>query len=359
MQDRRSFIKHSAAAIGSIGTGLWSGQSLAASSTQSVLVFDAMGEIREVYDEALLQEMLDSGLNAITKTMCDPKTFEREALDVALEGIRSFDRWIEANPAQVLKALSVADLDRAQEEGRIAVFYLIQNSTPFGKDLDMVDTFHGLGLRSVQITYNYQNWAGAGCKERTGAGLSEFGLQLVEKLNDTNMLIDCSHANMPTMADTIRASKTPIIVSHTGCAAIHTNIRNTTDENLRLLAEHGGVVGIDQIRPHITLLREGALQHYLDHIQHAVDLCGIDHVGIGSDRDHRYIELTEEYLDELRAEQGANLNEDDLPWFMVELNGPRRMETIWDGLKSRNLSDDNVEKIMGANVRRIYAETIG
>ena len=359
MQDRRSFIKHSAAAIGSIGAGLWSAESIGASSTQSVLVFDAMGEIREVYDQALLKEMLDSGLNAITKTMCDPKTFEREALDAALEGIRSFDRWIAANPTQVMKALSVADLDRAREEGRIAVFYLIQNSTPFGKDLDMVDTFYGLGLRSVQITYNYQNWAGAGCKERTGAGLSEFGLQLVEKLNDTNMLIDCSHANMPTMADAIRASKKPIIVSHTGCAAIHANIRNTTDENLKLLAEHGGVVGIDQIRPHITTLREGALQHYLDHIQHAVDVCGIDHVGIGSDRDHRYIELTEEYLDELRAEQGANLNEDDLPWFMVELNGPRRMETIWDGLKSRNLSDDHVEKIMGANVRRIYSETIG
>ena len=359
MHDRRTFIKGTAATVGTLGAGLWSGNTLAAATTQSVLVFDAMGEIREVYDRALLQEMLDSGLNAITKTMCDPKTFEREALDAALEGIRSFDAWIKANSGQVVKALSVADLDRAQADGKIAVFYLIQNSTPFGKDLDMVDTFYGLGLRSVQITYNYQNWAGAGCKERTGAGLSEFGLQLVEKLNDANMLIDCSHANMATMADTIRASKTPIIVSHTGCAALHTNIRNTTDENLKLLAEHGGVVGIDQIRPHITKLREGALQHYLDHIQHAVDVCGIDHVGIGSDRDHRYIELTEAYLDELRAEQGANLNEDDLPWFMVELNGPRRMETIWDGLKSRKFSDADAEKIMGANVRRIYAETIG
>ena len=118
----------------------------------------------------------------------------------------------------------------------------------------------------------------------------------------------------------------------------------------------GGIRTVEDIR---TTLRAGALQHYLDHIQHAVDVCGIDHVGIGSDRDHRFIELTEEYLDELRAEQGANLNEDDLPWFMEELNGPRRMETIWDGLKSRNLSDDDAEKIMGANVRRIYAETIG
>jgi membrane dipeptidase len=357
MHSRRTFVKNSIAAAGALGLGGLPGT--AQSSTRSALVFDAMGEIRDVYTPELLGEMLDSGINAITKTMCDPKTFEREALDAALDGIRTFDAWIAKNPRQVMKATSVADLDRAQREGRIAVFYLVQNSTPFGKDLDMVDTFYGLGLRSVQVTYNYQNWAGAGCKERTNAGLSYFGLDLVAKLNEAKMLIDCSHANMPTMADTIRASKVPVIVSHTGCMAVHRNERNTTDENLRLLAEHGGVVGIDQIRPHITTLRKGALQHYLNHIEHAIKVCGIDHVGIGSDRDHRYIDLTPEYLDELRAEQGANLNEDDLPWFMEELNGPRRMETIWDGLKSRGLADGEVEKVMGSNVRRIYAETIG
>lgn len=359
MQDRRTFLKQGIAAAAALGAGGLATDARAAASTRSALVFDAMGEIREVYTPELLDEMLGSGLNAITKTMCDPKTFEREALDAALDGIRSFDAWVKQNPQRVMKALNVADLDRAQQEGRIAVFYLVQNSTPFGKDLDLVDTFHGLGLRSVQITYNYQNWAGAGCKERTNAGLSHFGVDLVAKLNDTHMLIDCSHANMPTMADTIRASRVPVIVSHTGCMAVHKNERNTTDDNLRLLADHGGVVGIDQIRPHITRLRKGALAHYLDHIEHAINVCGIDHVGIGSDRDHRYIDLTPEYLDELRAEQGANLNEDDLPWFMEELNGPRRMETIWDGLKARGLSDDELEKVMGLNVRRIYAETIG
>lgn len=173
------------------------------------------------------------------------------------------------------------------------------------------------------------------------------------------MLVDCSHVNMQTMADTIRASRLPIVVSHTGCLALQNNICNTTDENLKLLADHDGVVGIDQTRPHITTLREGALAHFLDHIEHAVKVCGIDHVGIGSDRDHRYIDLTPEYLAELRAEQSANLVEADLPWFMPGLNGPRRMETIWDALKARGHSDNALEKIMGANVRRVYTETIG
>jgi membrane dipeptidase len=358
MQNRREFLK-GAVATGAAALTASPGLALAASTPQSAFVFDAMGEIREVYEAELLDEMIGSGLNAITKTMCDPKTFESEALDAALDGILRFDRWIAANPARVLKATSVADLDRARREGRIAVFYLIQNSTPFGKDLDRIDTFHALGLRSVQITYNYQNWAGAGCKERTNAGLSEFGVELVRRLNEKRMLVDCSHANMPTMADIIRSSADPVIVSHTGCLALHDNVRNTSDENLKLLAEHGGVVGIDQIRTHITTSRVGGLEQYLDHMMHAVDVCGIEHVGIGSDRDHRYIDLTPEYIAELKAEQGANLNEADLPWFMPDLNGPRRMETIWDGLKSRGLSDTQTEKLMGENVRRIYSETIG
>jgi membrane dipeptidase len=359
MQNRRIFIKQAAATAGAVTFAGLAGTSHAAASTRSALVFDAMGEIREVYDSQLLGEMIDSGINGITKTMCDPKTFQHEALDVAMQGIRSFDGWIARNPEQVLKATSVADLDRALRENKIAVFYLIQNSTPFGKDLDLVDTFYSLGLRTVQVTYNYQNWAGAGCKERTNAGLTEFGLELVARLNDNSMLVDCSHANMQTMADTIVASRVPIIVSHTGCLAVHKNVRNTTDANLKLLADNGGVAGIDQIRTHITTRRTGGLDEYLKHMVHAINVCGIEHVGIGSDRDHRFIDLTPEYIAELKAEQGANLNEDDLPWFMPDLNGPRRMETIWDGLKGRGLSDADVERVMGGNVRRVYAETIG
>ena len=359
MQDRRTFLKNALAGAGALSMAGFGSRAFAASSPQSSMVFDAMGEIRNVYSPELLQEIIDSGLNGITVTLCDPKSFQRQALDWAMAGIREYDDYIAANPRQLVKATSVADLEQAKRDGKLAIFYLIQNSSPFGKDLDLVDTFYGLGLRTVQVTYNYQNWAGAGCKERTGAGLTEFGLELVAKLNDMHILVDTSHANMATMADTIRASRVPIIVSHTGCAAIHDNIRNTTDENLRLLADHGGVVGIDQIRPHITTLKEGALAHYLDHMLHAIDVCGIDHVGIGSDRDHRFIDLTPEYLAELRSEQGANLNEADLPWFMPELNGPRRMETIWDGLKGRGLSDAHVEKVMGGNVHRLYEETIG
>ena len=265
---RRDFIKIASAAIGysSLGTGLLASSKYQSTPTQKSLVFDAMGEIRDVYPRKLVKEILDSRLNAITVTLCDPKTFEHEAFEAAKDGILHYDSLIEKHPDLYMKAIQVSDIDKYRKKGKLAIFYLFQNYTQFGRDLDLVDMFYGLGVRSTQITYNYQNWAGAGCKERTGAGLTNFGLELVEKMNEAGMLIDLSHANMQTMADAIDASKVPVIVSHTACEAVYKNARNTTDENMRLVAKKGGVIGICQIRPFVTNIREGAFEHYLNHI---------------------------------------------------------------------------------------------
>lgn len=356
--NRRQFVQTMGCGAVWLAAG-GAGRELGAQASGGGLIFDAMGEIRDVYGPDLIGEILASGLDAITVTLCDPKTFEQEAVEAAMEGIAAYDRYLGAHPELFVKATSTADIDRARHEGKLAVCYLFQNSTQFGRDLDRVDEYYALGVRSSQITYNYQNWAGAGCKERTAAGLTHFGVELVERMNDIGMLIDLSHASMSTMADAIRVSKAPVIVSHTGCMAVFENTRNTTDENLRLLADHGGVVGICQIRPFITDVRTGAFERYLDHIEHAIDVAGIEHVGIGSDRDHRVIEMSDEYIAELKAEEGANFNEADWPLFMDELNGPRRMETVRAGLERRGLSPDDLEKVMGRNVYRLYRDVVG
>lgn len=347
---------------------LWSSAAFAAATTASPafarekprpLSFDAMGELRLTYTPDLIRQMQQSGIDAITVTLCDPKSYEAQAYEEALQAVRDHDAFIAANPSLVRKAMRTADIDAARRDGQIAVFYLFQNTVQFGRDLDRVDQFHDLGVRSAQITYNDQNWAGSGCKELGTNGLTHFGKALIERMNARRMLIDLSHANMQTMADSIRASKAPVIISHTAASSVFENTRNTTDENLRLLAERGGVVGICQIRPFVTTKRQGALEEYFRHIDHAVRICGADHVGIGSDRDHRVIRMDAAYVAELKAEEGANFNEAEWPLYIDELNGPRRMEVVWDGLRKRGLGSATIEKIMGANVRRIYQEVIG
>ncbi|MBM4188570.1 MAG: hypothetical protein FJ206_14800 [Gemmatimonadetes bacterium] len=321
------------------------------------LIVDAMGELRTDYPSSLIGEMLASGMDAITVTLCDPKPEGAEAVALALDAIAEHDRFIAQHPTLLLKATTAADIDRARTSRRLAVFYLYQNTSQFGRSVDRVDLFHRLGLRSCQLTYNTRNEVGVGCWE-TG-GLTEFGREMIDRLNHTRILIDLSHANMETMAGAIEASSAPVIVSHTACTAVHQHRRNTTDENLRRLAGRGGVVGICQMRPFLTTKKKDNLSAYFDHVLHAIRVAGIESVAIGSDRDHRVIELTPEYLAELKREEGAQVVDSDLPYFIDELNGPRRMEVVWDGLSKRGLTAREVELVMGVNVRRLYRAVIG
>ncbi len=329
------------------------------SPTQKALIMDAMAEIRLTHTRELIKEVIDSGTNSVTVTLCDPKFQEQEAYELALAELLAYDRHIQKNSDLFIKATEVADVDKAKKEGKLALFYYYQNTTQFGRDLDNVDIFYNLGMRSCQLTYNHQNWVGAGCKERTGAGLTFFGLEMIEKMNELGILIDLSHASMKTMSDAIEASKTPVIVSHTGCMDLYKNVRNTTDANLRKLAQKDGIVGICQIRPFITSKKRDNLAEYFKHINDAINVAGIDHVCIGSDRDHRVIKDTPEEMALLHQEEGPNFVDDDWPLFMTSLNGPRRMEVVWDGLKKMGLSETEVDKIMGLNLYRLYREVIG
>ncbi len=362
--DRRNFLRGAAAATLTarampLGASAARGQRVRGRDP-GALIMDAMGELRPDYDEALIGEMLASGMDAITVTLCDPKPTGAEGLELALDGLLEYDRLVASHPALLRKAHAAADVEEARASGRMAVFYLFQNSDQFGDDLDRVGMFHRLGVRSSQVTYNERNRAGVGCRAgNDDGGLTDFGRELVERMNDVRMLVDLSHANMRTMADTIAHSRAPVIVSHTGCDAVYPHERNTTDENLRALAAKGGVVGMCQLRPFLTDKKKDNLPAYFDHIDHAVRVCGVEHVCIGSDRDHRVIVMTPEYEAELRREEGSQVVASELPYFIDALNGPRRMEVVWDGLVRRGYSEDDVERIMGLNLLRLYREVLG
>lgn len=325
---------------------------------RETLIIDAMGELRMEYSPEIVRAMLASSMDAITITLCDPKPEGDEALALAVDSLLEHDRYLASHPEFFIKATTVADIDRARREGKLAVFYLYQNTAQFGTALDRVDLFHRMGLRSCQLTYNTRNHAGVGCWEE--GGITPFGRQVIARMNERRMLIDLSHANMQTMRETIAESRAPAIISHTACMAVHQNRRNTTDENLKALADRGGVVGICQMRPFLTSKRgTEALPAYFDHILHAIRVAGVEHVGIGSDRDHRVISLSPEYIAELKREEGAQVQDSELPYFIDELNGPGRMEVVWDGLVKRGLATRDVERVMGGNVYRLYRDVMG
>ncbi len=354
--NRRVFIRSASTSVAAMHLGVRSGK-MPAPQRPDALIWDAMGELREEYDATLLRDMLGSGMDAITITLCDPKPEGAEALELAIDSLLQHDRFLAKHPEFFVKATSVADVDRARRERKLAVFYLYQNTVQFGTDLDRVDLFYRMGLRSCQLTYNTKNHAGVGCWEE--GGLTPFGRDLIARMNDRRMLIDLSHANMQTMTETVAASKAPVTVSHTACMAVHPNRRNTTDANMKAVADRGGVIGICQMRPFLTTKKSDNLHAYFDHLMHAIRVAGAEHVAIGSDRDHRVITLSPEYLAELKKEEGSQVVDSDLPYFINELNGPRRMEVVWEGLVKRGLPASDVERVMGLNLRRLYREVVG
>src|SRR5262245_11228680 len=269
---RRSFLQGVAATAIAMRAKGQAGRPVSASTRRDALVMDAMGELRPEYEDSLVRDMLESGLGSITITLCDPKPEGAEALELAIDALLQHDRFLAGKPEFFAKATSVADVERARGEGKLAVFYLYQNSVQFGRELDRVDLFHRLGLRSCQLTYNTRNHAGVGCDEE--GGLTPFGRELIERMNGMRMLLDLSHANMQTITEAIAASKAPVIVSHTACIAVYSHRRNTTDENRRAIAERGGVVGICQLRPFLTAKKSDNLHAYFDHLQHAIRVAG-------------------------------------------------------------------------------------
>lgn len=327
------------------------------------VIIDGLGEIRLEYPMELIDEIRDSGLTTCVITVGNPVLQGTDAFPDLSEEVAAYDTHIRRHPERFSRVTSTADIQRAHVDGTLGLLYYTQNATPLGDDLARVELLHSIGVRIVQLTYNHRNLLGDGYLERTNSGLSTFGIQAVERMNSVGILVDVSHCGEATTLDAIRFSSRPVAITHAGCSAVFENPRNKSDEVLRAMARKGGVMGILQLNPYLGPRERNDLNDYLDHIDHAVDVCGIDHVGIGSDREHQHILDTPEEVERLRAEI-ARLGPEAAarfrwPFFLSELNHPRRMETVAHGLSRRGRPASEIEKLLGGNFLRLFGETIG
>jgi membrane dipeptidase len=236
----------------------------------------------------------------------------------------------------------------------------------YGENLDRFDEFHDFGVRIVQLTYNRRNLMGDGCLEPGNAGLSKLGRAMVEKMNERGVLLDLSHCGQRTTREGIEASNRPVAITHSGCLALAADMpRNKRDEELRLLAERGGVIGI-YIMPYLRSTGQVMADDVARHIDYAVKLCGEEHVGIGTDGTVSAVDATPEFKKQF-AEQIAERQKRGISapgeradsfTFAPDLNMPRRFEKIAWLLSQRGYADARIEKILGGNFARLFREVI-
>jgi membrane dipeptidase len=324
---------------------------------------DGLGEIHLDYDMKLVDEIRASGLRGCVVTVGNPALQGPAAFDDMKREIDGYDAHVRKHTDRFVKATRSADIDTAAQRGRIALVYYTQNASPIQDDLERLRLLYDAGVRIIQLTYNTRNLVGDGCLERTNSGLSTFGMALVERMNEMGILVDVSHCGPATTLEGITASSKPVAITHAGCRAIYEHPRNKSDEVLRALADRGGVIGIYQINPYLGPKERNTLDDYLRHVDYAVKVAGIEHVGIGSDREHRRIPDTEEekqkLIDELSRLRPTTSASFRWPFFVSELNHPRRMETIRDALGKRGYAESDVDRILGGNFRRLFGDVLG
>jgi membrane dipeptidase len=355
------------------------GRALAASAKEAwpgyrdAVVIDSLGGPGDSGDvdefaplsAAALKDVQASGLTAVNLTVSGVGSYTRN-YDETIKNIAFWNAQIAAHPTVFTQIRHAADVDDAKRSGRLGLIYGFQDATPLGEDTDRVDVFLNLGVRIFQLTYNRRNLIGDGCLESGNAGLSEFGRKLVARLNERKALVDLSHAGERTTLEAIDASKVPIAISHTGCAALNANPRNKTDNELKRLADKGGYVGI-YLMPFLRGKGQPMAVDLIAHIEHAIDICGEDHVGIGTDGTISPVAVTAEFKKNFaeqindRRKRGISAPGEDpsVYTFLPDLNRADRFARIAELLSARKHSDARIAKILGGNFARLLHDVWG
>jgi len=285
-------------------------------------------------------------------------------LRVALASLEDWKTRVQNSPNELIQATTAEDFVRAKKENKAAILFGFQNATMIEKSIDNINILYEAGTRWIQLTYNERNLLGDGCTERTNAGLSDFGIEAVERMNELGIMVDVSHCGRQTTNDGIKFSKTGVSINHSMCEALYPNHpRAKTDEQIKAMADKGGVIGIICLGYMIGPDPGGetTLETYVDHIDHAVKMGGIDHVGVAADFAIQGLEATGAtrenwYIPRLtRFKPSYQVR---WPPWIPELEKPDRYKSVARLLKKRGYSNTDIEKILGQNWLRYFRETL-
>ncbi|QTH23276.1 membrane dipeptidase [Rhizorhabdus wittichii] len=310
----------------------------------------------------MTQQKLDnvraSGITAINLTVGKPGNLAN-----TLHEIAAWLQHIDDHPDYFRLVKRHSDIAAAKAEKKLGIIFGFQGMGMIGEDLSLIDMFDGLWVKIMQLTYNDRNALGAGSSLPESEGLTPLGREAVARMNARGILVDTGHANPKTALDAVAASTRPITCSHTGSRAVFPSQRNQPDTVLRAVAEKGGVVGI-YLMPFLGRDPVSASRAlFVRHLRHALDICGEDHVGIGSDQSITPVDISPAYMDIVRktaeARQKAGIGapgEADSPVAVPDLNSARRMEIIAAEMDRAKYPPRVIEKVLGGNFDRLFRE---
>jgi membrane dipeptidase len=316
------------------------------------IVIDGLNVSR--WGEEVFRGWQRGGLTALNATLAVWQHFRG-----TIDEIATWHGYFRQYPEILAPVHGVDDILRAKASGRVGVIFGFQNATPIEDRLEYLSIFHALGVRVIQLAYNDRNYVGDGCLERNAAGLSEFGVAVVQEMNRLGILIDLSHVGYRTSMEAIETSARPVAITHANPRSLCDHPRNKTDEELKALAARGGVIGAT-IYP--RFLRRGSaatIDDVVDVVEHLAGLIGVDHVAIGTD-------FTEGQPDDFFrwTHTGKLKTRLNMPLELPVINplgirSPAEFPNFTDRLLARGWSPGDVQKVLGQNWLRLFREVWG
>jgi membrane dipeptidase len=306
------------------------------------------------WSERIFRQMREGGVSAVHVTICYHENFRETVANLAAWR-RRFERFGEL----IFQGRTAEDVRKAQSEGRTAIFFGFQNCSPIEDDIGLVEIWHELGVRFMQLSYNNQSLLASGCYETEDGGVTRMGREVIQEMNRVGLVVDMSHSGERSTLEAIEISGRPIAITHANPAFWHPAKRNKSDAVLKALAESGGMLGFSLYPHHLRGGSACPLEEFCAMVAQAAERFGIGSLGIGSDlcqdqpdavvawmRNGRWTKRTD-YGEGSAAAPGFPPQPD---WF----RGNRDFAAIAEGLRRAAFSSDEVAAIMGGNWLRFF-----
>ena len=257
---------------------------------------------------------------------------------------------------------TAADLEGARAQNRVGIIMGMQNARPVADELDRLHFFRRLGLRIMQLTYNFRNAFGDGCLEPEEAGLTLLGRDAIKIMNQIGIAIDLSHVGQRTMLGAIEASAQPVLVTHANARTLANLERNKSDDIIKAVAQTGGVIGASIYGPMCwdqNPANKPRIDDYIRHLEHIVNVAGIEHVAFGTDlatgADYRHLAFERGHW---RRWEGINrfnrvFGEDIPARYLADCNKHSDLPRVTEALARRGWREEHIRAYLGENLRRV------
>ena len=306
------------------------------------------------WSEKIFRQMQEGGVTAVHVTIAYHETFRETVANV-----ETWNRWFERFPELIFHGRTGDDVRRAKTEGRTAIFFGFQNPSPIEDDIGLVEIWHSLGARFMQLTYNNQSLLATGCYEAEDQGVTRMGRQVIKEMNRVGLVVDMSHSAERSTLEAIEISERPIAITHANPAFWHPARRNKSNEVLRALAQAGGMLGFSMYPHHLKDKSDCTLASFCEMIARTADLMGVNNIGLGSDLCQDQPDSVVEWMRMGRWSKQkdygeGSANDAGFPPMPEWFKDNRHFGNIATGLLEYGFSEADTAAVMGENWLRFY-----